>query len=163
RRGGEAPHRQFGPGIRQDVARPDFLARAGVEAVELAGRPHRVDLAVAERRRGPRAGTGHYLAEARLVGMLPQFGARVRLIADHDLVVAALLLCVEPVADYRERGPARSDAMPPEQLRRVLLPIGEDADAGTAAVAVGTAKARPIARTQFVVGRGICAALQLAG
>src|SRR6185295_9862317 len=39
--------------------------------------------------------------------------------------------------------------MSPQRAGRMLVPVGGDANAGTAAIAVGTAKTRPVARLKL--------------
>ena len=91
------------------------------------------------------ARTGDRFLEPGCVRVHPQFLAGAGVVADDGLVGVTLLLCEEPIANHGERRPARADAMPPQFLRRVLGPIGGDADACEPAVARRAAEFRPVA------------------
>src|SRR5262249_38071952 len=99
-------------------------------------------------RRGARAGAGDALPEARLVLVQPALLARAGVVADHGLVVVALLLREQPVADDDQRRPARPDALPPQRPGPLGAPVGRDGDAADHAVARRTPESDP------VTGRG---------
>src|SRR5205823_2038270 len=121
-------------------------ARRRVEAVEHALGAQRVNLALVEGGRGARAGAGDDLGEADAVAVRPDFVAGVGRVADDDLLLAALLLRVQAVADHRERRPPRPDEVPPNFSRRVLLPVGGEAHARQPTVALRPAEAWPVPR-----------------
>src|SRR5262249_47866706 len=122
------------------------LSRSGVEAVELAGRAEGIDLPLVKRRRGPRPQTTNRLVEAGVVRVPPQLVAGPGVIAHHQLDLVELFLRVQPRADDREGTPARTDAVPPHLRRGLLIPVSRDPDSRQAGIAIGPAKARPIAR-----------------
>ena len=78
--------------------------------------PKRVDASVAERRGAARTGAAVRFPEARGVTMLPHRRAGADAIRGDDLVLAALLLCVEDVAVDGERRPAGTDRPAPQSL-----------------------------------------------
>src|SRR5262249_7903346 len=147
--GGIAPlRRRLGTGVGLNVLLPERPARGGVQAIKQARGAERVNLVGVEGRRGPRPRAGHHLAEASRIQTGPELAARPGVIANHRFIGAALLLGVETIADHSKGRPARADAMAPDLLRRMGLPVGVDANAGPPAIAVRPPEARPVARLQ---------------
>src|SRR5262249_55284911 len=104
----KAALRDFRMGVRGRVARPDYGAVTGVERVQDAGRPKRVDATVAESRRRARTGAGVRLVEPNRVLVSPHRRAGSQVVARHQLSVAALLLGIDKAPVDREGRPARS-------------------------------------------------------
>ena len=134
----------WGPvAVGRRVARPHDGAVGGVERVQDSGRTEREDATVAEGRRPARAGARVRLEEPGPVAVGPHRRTGGRVVAGHDLVVAALLLGIDTVAMNREGRPARPDRPAPQLDRRGLGPVRLDSPAVNDAVAPGSAKAGP--------------------
>src|SRR5437868_9084227 len=119
-----------------EIARPQKLAGGGVEAIDLPGGALRVQLAVMESRRGARTGAGLRLFETLGVAVHPNPLARLDIVTDDHFSLPPLFLREGAVADNGERAPPGADAVPPEQLRRVLVPVTIDSDSGQATISV---------------------------
>ena len=131
-------------GVGCHVARPHDRAGSGVERVQDAGRAERVHAAVAERRRAARTGAAVRFPEPHRVAVSPHRLARAHAVAGDDLVVAALLLRVEQsplTAKDDQPGPIGRRHICDRRRRR---PVGLDPHAADDAVAIGSAKARPL-------------------
>src|SRR5262245_45938332 len=109
-----------------------------------------------EGRRRARAGSADPLVESGFVLVLPDFRAGVGVVADDQFLVAELLLREKPIAYDGERRPSRADAMTPNFFGGILRPVRVDSDAAELGIAVGAAKARPIARLQDQHCNGSC-------
>src|SRR5262249_61148237 len=114
RRTRKSPLRGFRLGVRRRVARPDDGAVTSVERVQDAGRPEGVDATVAESRRRARTGAGVRLVEPNRVLVSPNRRASSQVVARHQLIFSALLLCIDKMAVDREGRPARSDRLAPQ-------------------------------------------------
>src|SRR5262249_52009052 len=136
RRTGLAPDDVRQPILGQRIAAPQVLAGRGVEAVEDAGAAQRVDAIANDGRRGARAVTALFVVQAHVVFVLPARLAGLQFVADDQFLVFALLLRDGVVAYDGERGPAQTDASPPQFLRGPCLPIAAQAHTVDHAVAI---------------------------
>src|SRR5262249_38331448 len=119
-----------------------------VQAVQEARGPDRVEPAVHEGRRRPRAGAGHRFPETLTVLAGPQLFARLGVVADDRLRVAVLLLREQLSVDDDHARPRRAAPGPPHLARRILDPVGRDRHARDDTVAGRAAELRPVAGAQ---------------
>src|SRR5207244_574099 len=111
-------------GVVERVASPNALAGGRVEAIQDSGRSLRENFGVIDSRRRTRADATLRAAEASGVGVVPQLAAGLDVVADAQLVVAALLQRPSATTNHGERAPTRTDRMLPELLRRSHVPVG---------------------------------------
>src|SRR5262249_36259639 len=111
------------------------------------GAAQRVQPAFREGWRGPGAGLGHRLPEPGVILMGPEFLARQGVVADNRLLLAPLFLGEQPAADDDDARPRRADLLPPQEARRILVPVRGDRPPADHTFTLRAAKLGPVART----------------
>src|ERR1700682_1249127 len=114
RRARKSPARDLRAGVGRCVAPPHDGAVSGVERVQDSGPTECVHPTVAGGRRPARTGAAIRLPEPGRVAVPPHRLTAGHVVAGDDLVVTALLLRVEEVAEDREGRPARADRPAPQ-------------------------------------------------
>ena len=130
--------------VGEDVRFPFDRAGRTVEALEPTGRAEGINIAIRDRRRGPRAVAAEELLKDRSITVDPSLVPGVGVVANDGFVVAALLDRHHERADDGEPGVAAPTRLSPKLLRRPRGPIGIEPADGHDPIAVAVAVFRVV-------------------